>query len=336
MNRKLILHIGHPKTGTTTLQKTLQASRPALAENGILHPFTGSTGNKGNNWPLLRNLLHEGDTKLTGSDISEAEKLWRSVLYQIDTENPHTIILSSEQLFRRTVATKTTSLASNLKKLASEIIVVAYLREPAAYRLSQVQQQMKSKPSFSMREGDFFRATLEPYQTSGIGQMNVRVFDRDKLKHGNIVHDFFEHNLPGFDTTNLTQLAEKNLSMSAEAMSLLQEIHRGERIFRIGKPRNEIPHLDQRLDGFSRPRMHAHVRSAIQATCTDLSWVHEQFDVHFPDMNSSAMSVGEASRILAGLDTVEDICLVDKDRKADLWAALNRADEMFIRFFRRA
>ena len=35
---KILLHIGSPKTGTTTLQRTLYASRDTLADRGILYP----------------------------------------------------------------------------------------------------------------------------------------------------------------------------------------------------------------------------------------------------------------------------------------------------------
>ena len=328
MTRKLILHIGHPKTGSTTLQTSLQAWRPMLAERGILHPDTGSHYN---HKTLLPYLLHGSDPKRAGPDVAEFEKRWRAVLTQIDAQDPHTIILSSEQLFRRKDSTEMVSLSSHLKRLASEIVVVAYLREPSALCLSAAQQQIKHRPFFKIRDCGYFRASLEPYQSSGLGRMNVRVFARDKLQQGCIVHDFFGQNLPEFDVSGLPQPTDRNISMSAEAMSLLQEIHRGERRFSIAKPHREILKADQKLDGFTRPRMHAHVRSAIQARRADLNWLHEQFDVQFPDIDCSAMPIDEANRIIAGLDLVKDICPVDEERKGELWAVLTRKESMLAR-----
>ncbi|MGI9369243.1 MAG: hypothetical protein ACR2O2_10450, partial [Ruegeria sp.] len=44
-DKELILHIGHPKTGTTTLQQTFKKNRDFLEKQGILYPMQSSQYN---------------------------------------------------------------------------------------------------------------------------------------------------------------------------------------------------------------------------------------------------------------------------------------------------
>jgi hypothetical protein len=48
VTRKVILHVGTPKTGTSYLQHVLFKNKRLLGEHGILYPATGSTRTS---WP---------------------------------------------------------------------------------------------------------------------------------------------------------------------------------------------------------------------------------------------------------------------------------------------
>jgi hypothetical protein len=327
MTQRLILHIGQPKTGTTTLQKTLQASRSALLNAGIFHP---NTGKDPNHKVLLPHLTGCHLACITPASRSlkidprkimlESKERWSDFLADNNNYKPNTIILSSEQLFRVKTKDDLESLTNHLKPLASEIIFTAYLREPASSMLSGAQQLLKSQPDFKLRHKNTFRRVLEPYIKSGLGKMSLRVFDRKSLEGGDIVNDFFTHYIPNFDQQRLSHCKDANTSMSAEAMALMQEINRKERPASSTKVlKRIIASVDGKVEGYSRPRMHDHVRHAIRSRCTDLNWLEDQFGIIFQSNDATAMSANKADEICEALDRVHDICEIDVDRKEALW-----------------
>ncbi len=319
MTQRLILHIGHPKTGTTTLQKTLQASRASLADAGILHPNTGSHHNHKVLLPYLTSTQDNLDSNST--KVANSQKQWGNVIKEVTTSKPNTVILSSEGFFSGMDVNAFNNFCSHVKSLASETVVAAYLREPASLALSRAQQNIKRSPNFTLRPKDYYRSSLEKFKNSGLGSMNVRVFDRKKLEEGDLVDDFFAQHFQDFDTELLTRSKDDNTSFSAEAMALIQEVQRQERSFPIGKARYLIEKADRELQGFARPRMHDHVRHAIQARCSDLDWLKDEFDLEFSKIDTTVMPNSEANRVCDALDKVEDMCIVDKDRKEALWNA---------------
>ncbi len=335
--KRLILHIGHPKTGTTTLQKTLQASRPALLDAGIFHPDTGAHHN---HKVLIPYLTHGASpAKQLESAQSEAiqnsSKKWTGVVDDVRTFKPNTIILSSEGLFQCMEADAFRNLISHLKPLASEIVIAAYLREPASFALSRSQQNIKRHPNFTLPSKDYYRSVLEAYQASGLGSIKVRALDRSTLKNGDIVEDFFAQHVQDFDLERLLRRKDDNTTFSAEAMALIQEVNRKERSFPWGKARLAIETADRQLHGFTRPRMHDHVHHAIQARCTDLDWLKDEFDLEFPGINTGSMPLGEANRVCDALDRTEDMCIVNADRKAALWSAVRKDHSPLHRLLRK-
>ena len=337
MTQRLILHIGHPKTGTTTLQKTLQASRPALIDAGILHPDTGNNPNH----KILIPHLTSGVSTIRQLEPNPAKlaknsaKRWSSVTHEVSTLKPNTIILSSESFSSVTGSDALRLLSSHLKPLASEITIAAYLREPASLAVSRAQQNIKRHPDFTLRPKDYYRSVLEPYKACGLGSMKVRIFDRSKLKDGDIVADFFAHHVKDFDPKQLSHLKDDNTTFSAEAMALIQEVHRKERSFLLGKARLAIEKADRELHGFARPRMHEHIRHAIHTRCTDLDWLKDEFGLEFSNIDTGAMPSSEANRLCDALDRTEDMCIVDVDRKAALWSAVCKDHSPIRRFLRR-
>lgn len=306
------------------MQKTLQASRAALIGAGILHP---NIGKNSNHKALLPYLASGASTvQLLGprssTIVKDSAQKWAGLVEEVRTSNPNTIILSSESFSQNRGGDALKNMGSHLQPLAHEIVIAAYLREPASLALSRAQQQLKSKPNFTLRPNDYYRSMLEPYKTSGLGSMTVRIFDRKTLEGGDIVKDFFAQHVPHFAPERLSRLKDDNTTFSAEAMALLQEVHRQERSLPWRKASLSIETADRELDGFTRPRMHDHVRQAIQARCTDLGWLKDEFGLEFPKIAAGAMLHSDADRLCDALDRVEDMCVIDADRKAALWNAV--------------
>ena len=109
----IILHIGPPKTGSTSIQSFLNSAQQELLTDGILYPSKGRS-EAGVTYHIK---IHERDAKsrrfastkgpdfahhllawtLAGTvrDIS-ADRCWAQVLSEIESLNPKTAIISSE------------------------------------------------------------------------------------------------------------------------------------------------------------------------------------------------------------------------------------------------
>lgn len=286
---------------------------------------------------LIPYLIAREDRKQHSPEVDEARRLWREVVQQIEREAPHTVILSSEQLFRAWNPTQMASLVAKLRAVATTVTVVAYIREPAVASLSFLQQVLKTRalPDTGVTLLNP-RSALEAYQAAGFDALKVRAFDRSLLVGGSVVGDFFATTLPDVSLSDIVIPDDDNTSMSAEAMAVLQDIHSGKRRFHIGKPRREVRRVDQNLAGFSRPKLRPEVRDAIHASFEDYDWLRDNYDVNFLNIKVPDMDPDAARAILSKAKTIEDICLVDSGRKAMLWQKLVKPVAMLRRLFRPA
>lgn len=332
VSRHLILHIGHAKTGTTTLQRTLVASKEVLSEKGVLHPNTAP--HKHNHRMLIPHLLQPSDQDMTHPDVETAQGLWHELVQEVDRKAPHTVVLSSEQLFRAWKPDQMAAMKDKLQTIASKITVIVYVREPAATVLSGYQQALKSRalPAGGLRVPNT-RAALQAFMDADFDDLRVKTFDRSLLAGGSIVQDFFNSVLPDVDPAELVAPEDDNTSMSAEAMAVMQDIRSGKRRFWVGKPRREVRFADHALDGFSRPKLLSEVRDAIRVTYEHYDWLRNEHGVTFPGVDMPDMTKAKAHEILQNVSAVEDFCKVDAERKAKLWAKLNRPSSMLRRLF---
>jgi len=92
MNPKTIfIHIGPQKTGTTTIQVGLKASRKRLKAAGFLVPITGQTAGRSA-------AQHHLGWELVGSKHFDARQSWAALRKEIDQFNGSSVILSTETL----------------------------------------------------------------------------------------------------------------------------------------------------------------------------------------------------------------------------------------------
>lgn len=98
---KLILHIGLPKTGTTSLQQCLSLARGCMQQAGVLYPDFGIEGLE-NHHLLLRPICEDSglvdgvwDPRLKGKYLG-VEAIQRHLYEEAARTKAHTIVLSSE------------------------------------------------------------------------------------------------------------------------------------------------------------------------------------------------------------------------------------------------
>ncbi|PJI92575.1 hypothetical protein BC777_1430 [Yoonia maricola] len=328
--RQIIVHIGHPKTGTSTLQKCLHRSRGALLQHGVLYPHTIRGNNHLAIKPLFvgpeaadRNELrrHKGNYDAI---MEDAQNAWTLVCNDIARHKPETVILSSEGFFGLGKNDGVRKFVQELKAMADEVTFVAYIRAPSAFYLSSLSQNIKFSGSFRPHNRlNFFRSSLQHYLQLTNATTNVHKFDRAELIGGDIVQDFTTRYLTKTAASAVKMAeSEANLSMSAEAMALLDDIDAGTapkpydqlRVLTKEQQRH-ILRIDRRLPGGTSPKYKPGVARIIHDATSDLEWVENTLDIRFerPEAHPSARFLR-----LDELTSVRAICLINEQRYQQL------------------
>jgi hypothetical protein len=332
---RLILHLGDSKTGSTSIQRTLRASRAALSDAGVLFPDPGRHDNHQLVFPHLHGVLPDDPVQLEslGGDgaLGRAAALWDALRLRVEDESPRTVVLSCENQFRAYDADALDRMSRLAPQVARRVEVFAYLRSPASFFLSYAQQSIKKRPEFRVLSPSRYRDVLQPLDDHGPGPVSVVRFGRDVLRDGDAVTDFCARLLPEVDRAGLVRgNGEENATVSPEAMVLLQDIFRRTRALPRGYEndrkalRKIVMATDPHVPGQARPRLHEAVRHAVETRCTDLEWLADRFGVAFPDLGPRDMQPAEAARIHDGLRDVTDLCPVDPERVEALWDAVTR------------
>ncbi len=199
--RKLIIHIGSHKTGSTSIQSALFKHREALEEKGFTlfnHNLDGRQLQKGNAncWTRFK----------PGSNV-ECEI--RDGLTQELRALAGNVIISAEHFSWIFDETELQKFHDQLKDDFTAFTVIAYVRRQDKQAVSHYQQASKFKESPAARyyNGNFkalpvyqehFQLYLNYFQKLGMwgnvfGDANiiVRVFDKECLRDGDVVADFF-------------------------------------------------------------------------------------------------------------------------------------------------
>lgn len=339
---RLILHVGHPKTGTTTLQRTLKAAQKTLLEEfGLLYPKAARRMNHrwlmpylaptGSVHPRIRDKLRQDPR----ADVATAAAThWAAACDEVRRKRPQTVLLSAENLFGGIQTKSLHTTRTRLSDISDEVEIVVYLRDPTETYISEVQQRVRHfgdlrHPSHSRR-----RAAMAALENLSTVPVQARLFDRGALAGGDIVSDFARAVLPaGAEAALLAVRREDaNLSDSGEAMALLQRFHRrmafaGTAAYddpRAKAVRDRLSVLDRETPGFDKPRPAAWLREAIEREDESLPWLRHRYGVVFPKVDYAAAGQGSAAgrRRLARIDVVGDLLDLDPEREASLADAL--------------
>ena len=139
--KKLLLHIGLAKTGSSAIQKYLYVNKKVLATNGILIPktlYNGTHGwlayaaNKRNKlWPddKIKDFLNEENIHASSTNDAR-EKLFEYL--QKQTHNWRGLCIMSSETFHLTKLThiELQDLERRLSQIFDEVQIVAYVRNP--------------------------------------------------------------------------------------------------------------------------------------------------------------------------------------------------------------
>ena len=167
MNGKLILHIGSPKTGTTTIQDFLDFARGRLLETSIIFPSFGKK--KGGGHDAFRRTLVKKqyfDDEIQ-STIKEYSKLFSHL-------NGQSLLMTSELLW--TVSpSRVLDVYPVLRKF--EVFVLVFLREQAAMIESHYKQKIKGGLPVRSIES-YFRENVAQYDYKNVLDKWAKVFGK--------------------------------------------------------------------------------------------------------------------------------------------------------------
>ena len=207
--KTLYIHIGTPKTGTTSIQNFCGLNREKLKEQGVLYPIM--------NYHYERKSVNRngyfltGTIKENGTRNKEQEKqVFDSELqYIVDCfKENDTILLSDESIWWAT-STRRKGLWKDLKKHSEQhnyqIKVIVYLRRQDQFMMSRYNQRLKTDFVASTQNFDEYFADMNgrfkcvmDYRdridniAKSISKENVIVkrFDRNYFYNGDLNQDF--------------------------------------------------------------------------------------------------------------------------------------------------
>lgn len=277
---KAICHIGHHKTGTTSLQAFLSQNSHRLLQAGILYPWVESQGaaralakavKEGDRQEILPFNVREAHNALAFRMLADAEENWKvppyhpnlphsrqmliSVDSQITTLQPDTIVMCSEVMshFGKVAPNLIRRLRAEGLKAADQFTLWCTLRRPDEQLVSWHGQQVRfgqspaplSDPqALNLKWIHFdYRAVIEPWlKRVPEADLVLRPY-RETMEKGGSVEDFLRHG--GFSPpADLLPALSLNVSFKPAVVTLL-------RLANAQLPRPQAQDLMNQIDGLT-------------------------------------------------------------------------------------
>jgi len=295
MIKKIILHIGHAKTATTSIQDTFKYNCQMLDNYGYTYPIYISRAHHNRLFALLFKEDLEQDEKcllthtLQPSTVEGARNEARNwLLGELLNSQANTFIFSGES-FPRFNDSELEAIKAFFNKTLGEVEfeIYAYTRDPVSYASSLYQQQARLFPSDTkviyFQYQELFGRYLKAF---GEKSMNLFRFE-DACKHPKGPVCFLLNKMALKDELiDQMQIINSNKSISNMAVDLLTYINR------------EIPVTESSLNSGQRNRRDCkHLRSlpgrkfqlpekdifeVKDKTRSNMMWLNERFNISYP------------------------------------------------------
>lgn len=248
--RKCYIHIGMPKTGSSSIQKTWFQNKTRIAEKFGIHYYSPYL-NHGRLRPIFfKNPELFGEyylANLTQKDsVQESTRLRKHLEKELRISGQKPFVLSAEG-FSSLTRDQVFRLKQTLSPYFESISVIIYVREPFSYASSIAQQYVKSGATFSDILHDTFdvekseqekqilsfsilphyKFRIKKFQTIfGADNVIIKSFNPSKFTNNDIVHDFAETLFPDLNIMESISSAKTNESLNHEAVLLLEAVNR--------------------------------------------------------------------------------------------------------------
>ncbi len=226
---KLILHVGTPKTGTTSIQVYLDKKQRKLRSKGILYPNRFHNPNAPKHQWFERNLVTANAESLVDN--------FKGIINHVE-KHTHTILLSSEGIYNHwwDFPEESKALLLELNGLF-DVEIWAWFREPLVFAESFYKQCIRNPQvdhiSCYGRDLSFAEVLEDPWFAQHLdyigfinecdemfGKESVMVFDAQKDTVATVIE------LLGLTTANDNPTPRKNNSMASTTSELYRVINR--------------------------------------------------------------------------------------------------------------
>ncbi|HAX19579.1 MAG TPA: hypothetical protein DCY64_04765 [Hydrogenophaga sp.] len=198
--KKIVLHVGMHKTGSTAIQASLAGYRDGVFEYAPLPPVVEVDRTHEYNHSFLINTAFDKDYKRTGKllrvgvaacDFDRVRAHCRDALEAcLRTSEAEVLILSAEAITNFD-PDSTRELATLLHQYASDIQVYAYVRDPFDYVKAVTQEAIKwghaGDDLHPLSYWDNFHHIEDAF---GVERVAYRLYRREKLLNGDVIADF--------------------------------------------------------------------------------------------------------------------------------------------------
>ncbi|MEP0177295.1 MAG: hypothetical protein ABJH28_03450 [Paraglaciecola sp.] len=239
MRKRIVIHVGPPKTGTSAIQNWFASNREELMVRGLYYPPHNLDPN-GISSGHLRNIC-DVSTQEVGKGPLQVTMNCEKILQLINDfkkTDAHTLFLSSEYFCQHLFA---------IKKIVPEAIFLAYIRNPIELLESNYNQGIKRNGFTHKLNPETFKcfphvSQLTSYRTSITDDsLKVRYFDSHLNRSSSLICDVLDFlNIDGFSIVDSSPY-RINSSYNFEAL----EIKRWFNNFDLGIHKVEVDHVLQ-------------------------------------------------------------------------------------------
>jgi len=248
--RRCVLHIGQPKTGSSSIQRTLNGARKRLLEQHGIGYFPKAINHRFVKQKFESDFDDAMLAKYLGQTVGELNlepvpaDLFEQFETYLETTNSRVEVISSEGL-GRIPAPAVNALRDWLARWFDELQVIAYVRGFWGGMSSRVQQRVKGGETFEGTRAaipqqsaciDTFnkdaivspsRFLFGPYiDAFGAQNVTLRQFSPDALRGGDVVEDFFQSAFGMASDRSGPRTLRTNDALPATAVHMLETINR--------------------------------------------------------------------------------------------------------------
>lgn len=290
---RVILHLGMPKTGTTSIQYSLSEARATLAAQDIVYPDLGANHSV-RIFDAFSEIPHRRHRRLGHDMAAIAERAERDRLYLREAfrANPGADFVISGEGIPRLSEEATQRLLGFLGGHFDRIEVVFLVRPPASFIHSQTQQLIKSGMTVARFArapfGVPYRARYEKYfRLLPRDAIRARVFSRSTLVEGCAVATFLT--LCGWTSLiGQVPVIRRNESISRPAADLLLVANEILPPTLPGGGRNPARdwRLSQVLSAVPGPKFRAPreaVLRGLEASRDDIAWLNDALGIRIEE-----------------------------------------------------
>ena len=179
--KKVYFHVGMPKTGTTTIQQSMDAARDALLSEGVIYP-------SGDHSDLLAGFHQVGSghfiynlLKRTEDEAREAFDTFLDAVWK-QAKQPHETIVLSSEYFHSLRLDCIEKVDNYFRRRRYELRVIFYIRHSLAQATSSISQDIKQS-QISLDEAlqrpnwRKCRPSISPFLRYMPDRLDVRSFD---------------------------------------------------------------------------------------------------------------------------------------------------------------